>query len=110
MSDRQRYFRYHIDKRAQTIIDMLVRNNKERTKGRRRNNENSDNETISLDQMLSTPQLAVLFGVSEAWLEILRQKKQGPKYTVLGPRCVRYKMSDVLAWLKVRARSTREAA
>ena len=26
------------------------------------------------------------------------------------PRCIRYKMNDVVAWLKVRVRSTREAA
>lgn len=66
--------RFHIDKRAETIIDMLLRNYKGLvdTKGR-------DNNTIFLDQLLSTKQLAVLFGVSEIWLETLRQKKQGPE-------------------------------
>jgi predicted DNA-binding transcriptional regulator AlpA len=95
-------------KRAQTIIDMLVLNYKDLLKDS--NNKDRDHKTISLDQLLSTAQLAVLFGVSEVWLEILRQKKQGPKWIVLGPRCVRYQVSDILAWLKIRARSTREAA
>ena len=89
MSDRKRY---HIDRRAQMIIDLLIR------------------ENISPDQLLSTTQLAVLFGVSVNWLEALRLEKQGPKYIVLSPRCLRYKMSDVLVWLKARARTTREAA
>jgi predicted DNA-binding transcriptional regulator AlpA len=88
VSDRQKY---HLDKRAQTIIEMLVRKEKDR-------------KPISKDQMRNTRQVAVLFGVSEVWLEILRQKKQGPKYVVLGPRCVRYKVGDLLAWLEVRAR------
>jgi predicted DNA-binding transcriptional regulator AlpA len=103
VSDRKRY---HLDKRAQDIIDRLVREFKDLLKDRK----DRDSKTISLDQMLSTPQLAVLLGVSEVWLETLRQKKQGPKWIVLGPRCVRYRMGDILAWLKARARSTREAA
>jgi predicted DNA-binding transcriptional regulator AlpA len=89
MSDRKKY---HIDKRAQDIIAGLVRDN------------------ISPDQLLSTAHVAVLFGVSVPWLEQLRLNKEGPKYIHLSSRCVRYKMSDILAWLKVRARSTREAA
>lgn len=102
MSDRQRF---HIDKRAETIIDMLLRNYKGLV-----DTKNRDNNTIFLDQLLSTKQLAVLFGVSEIWLETLRQKKQGPEWIALGPRCIRYKISDVLAWLKARARSSRKAA
>ena len=101
MSDRKSY---HIDKRAQDIIDRLVREYKDLLKERK----DRDNK-ISLDQMLNTRQVAVLLGVSVMWLETLRHKKQGPKYVVLGPRCVRYKISDILAWLKARARSTREA-
>lgn len=93
MSDRTKF---HIDKRAQTIIEMLVREYKDLLKDR----DSKD----GMDQLLTTPQLAVLFGVSEIWLETLRKKKQGPKFIVLGPRCVRYKISDVLAWLKARAR------
>jgi predicted DNA-binding transcriptional regulator AlpA len=109
VSDRQKF---HIDTRAQKIIDMVIRKQQELFKDRdnqkrRRKPEDSDNDTIPWDQMLSTPQLAVLFGVSEIWLETLRQRKQGPKYVVLGPRCVRYKMNDVLSWLKSRARCAR---
>lgn len=89
MSDRQKF---HIDKRASTIIEMLVR-------------KETDRKPISKDQMLNTRQVAVLFGVSVVWLELLRQKKQGPKYIVLGPRCVRYKVGDLLVWLQSRARS-----
>lgn len=101
MSDRKRF---HIDKRAETIIDMLLRNYKNLdTKTR-------DSNTIYLDQLLSTKQLAVLFGVSEIWLETLRSKKQGPEWIALGPRCIRYKLGSVLAWLKARARESRKAA
>jgi predicted DNA-binding transcriptional regulator AlpA len=98
VSDRKKY---HLDKRAQDIIDRLVREYKDLLK--ERNTKDRDNK-ISSDQMLNTRQVAVLLGVSEVWLEILRSKKQGPKYIVLGPRCVRYKVGDLLAWLKVRAR------
>jgi predicted DNA-binding transcriptional regulator AlpA len=100
VSDRKRF---HIDKRAETIIDMLLRNYKII------DTKNRDN-AIYLDQLLSTKQLAVLFGVSEIWLEMLRSKKQGPEWIVLGPRCTRYKVGAVLAWLKARARKSREAA
>jgi predicted DNA-binding transcriptional regulator AlpA len=105
VSDRKKY---HIDKRAQTIIEMLVRKYKDLLKDRKI--KDRDDKTVSLDQLLNTRQLAVLFGVSEVWLEILRQKKQGPEWIALGPRCIRYKISDVLAWLKVRARCNKEAS
>jgi predicted DNA-binding transcriptional regulator AlpA len=82
VSDRKSY---HIDQRAQDIIDKLIHGK------------------ISSDQLLSTPQLATLFSVSEAWLEQLRLNKRGPKHITLGHRCLRYKMSDVLAWLESRA-------
>jgi predicted DNA-binding transcriptional regulator AlpA len=88
VSDRK----YHIDKRAETIFDGLTR------------------EKISPDQLLRTRQVAKLLAVSEAWLEQLRLNKQGPKYIKLSERSLRYKMGDILAWLQVRARSTREVA
>lgn len=99
MSDRKQY---HIDKRAQTIIDMLVRDHKSLLKDRKA--KDRDDNTISLDSLLSTHQLAVLFGVSEVWLETLRREKAGPKWIALSSRCVGYKMNDVLAWLQARAK------
>jgi len=100
MSDRQKF---HIDKRAETIIDMLLRNYKIL-------NVKSDKNAVYLDQLLSTKQVAVLFGVSDVWLELLRQKKQGPKWIALGPRCIRYKLSDILDWLQARVRASKKAA
>ena len=54
------------------------------------------------DDLLTTKQLAGWLGVSEQWLELGRAKGYGPKYVQLGPRCIRYKRSDVIAWLKRR--------
>jgi predicted DNA-binding transcriptional regulator AlpA len=102
VSDRQRF---HIDKRAESIIDMLRRNYKDLV-----DTKNRDKNAVYLDQLLSTKQLAVLFGVSHVWLELLRQRKQGPKWISLGPRCTRYKLSDILAWLETRVRANRKAA
>jgi predicted DNA-binding transcriptional regulator AlpA len=61
-------------------------------------------EEIPDDQLVSTPQLAVLMSVSVQTLELWRTLGEGPKYKKLSPRCVRYQMSDVRVWLKLRAR------
>jgi predicted DNA-binding transcriptional regulator AlpA len=52
------------------------------------------------DDLLSTPQLAKLLGVSEQWVEIGRIKNYGPPYIRLSPRKIRYRRSAVLDWLK----------
>jgi predicted DNA-binding transcriptional regulator AlpA len=83
--------RHHIDRRAgQIAVDL-------------------ENSSDAADRLFTTKQLAGLLAVSEAWVEILRHKGLGPPSIKLGPRCIRYRRSDVLAWLKARA-SSKEVA
>ena len=58
------------------------------------------------DDLLSTGATAQWLGVSEQWLELGRSKKCGPRFTRLSARMIRYKRSDVLAWLKTRTHSS----
>jgi predicted DNA-binding transcriptional regulator AlpA len=59
-------------------------------------------DTGADDQLLNTRELAKWLGVSTQFLEIGRHKGYGPRYTRLSPRNIRYKRSDVLAWLATR--------
>lgn len=54
------------------------------------------------DDLLTTIELASWLGVSTQWLENGRNQKYGPKFTRLSERVVRYRRSDVLAWLAER--------
>jgi predicted DNA-binding transcriptional regulator AlpA len=78
--------RHHLDRRVDQIAANL---------------ENGNN---SPDQLYSTKQLAKLFAVSEQLVEIWRHQGEGPRWIKLGPRCIRYKRTDVLSWLNERAR------
>jgi hypothetical protein len=51
------------------------------------------------DAMMTTAALAVLCGVSSRTPEAWRLKGIGPPYFEISSRCVRYKRSDVIAWL-----------
>jgi predicted DNA-binding transcriptional regulator AlpA len=63
------------------------------------------------DDLLSTAEAAAWLTVSAAWLEIARHAGYGPKFCRLGPRRIRYRRSDVLAWLEERLHhSTKEYA
>lgn len=53
------------------------------------------------DPMLDQPSTAEYLDVSERTLEDWRQKKRGPAYVRIG-RLIRYRQSDLDAWLKVR--------
>jgi predicted DNA-binding transcriptional regulator AlpA len=53
----------------------------------------------SPDDLLTTIQVAVWLGMRAQTLEIWRCQGKGPPFVRLGPRCVRYKRSIVLAWL-----------
>jgi predicted DNA-binding transcriptional regulator AlpA len=75
--------RHNLDRRALAIIEEA--------------NRGSD------DELLSTPQVAVLLGVSPEWLEIGRGKGWGPPYLRLSPRRLRYSRGAVRAWLQERA-------
>ena len=61
------------------------------------------------DDLLTTTQTAVWLGVSEPWLEIGRHKGYGPPFVMIAPRLIRYRRSNVLAWLRERTHQcTRE--
>lgn len=54
------------------------------------------------DLLFSTRELAQMLGVSEQWVEIGRCRGYGPRFVILGPRRIRYRRGDVLAWLDER--------
>ena len=84
--------RYHIDRRANRVAAAL------------------QNSNASPDKLYTTKQMAHWFETSEQWLELERYKGTGPPFVRLGPRCIRYRQSDVLAWLNERASSAKEVA
>ena len=59
----------------------------------------------SPDDLFSTRDLADWLGVSTQFLEIGRSKGFGPRHVVVSPRRIRYRRSDILAWLDERTRS-----
>jgi predicted DNA-binding transcriptional regulator AlpA len=82
---------FHIDKRASTIAALPI--------------------SLNDDELLSTSEMAQWFGVSHQWLEVRRHRNDGPPYERLGPRCIRYRVGKVKAWLDARShRGTREYA
>lgn len=52
--------------------------------------------------LLTVPELAKQLAIAERTLEQWRQAKRGPVYVRLG-RAIRYRQSDVDAWLSKRA-------
>lgn len=50
-------------------------------------------------ECLGTVDVAALLGISPRTLEAWRLRKVGPKYSRLGPRLVRYRRSDLDAWV-----------
>jgi predicted DNA-binding transcriptional regulator AlpA len=74
---------HHLDKRASDIAERIA--------------EGGDQ-----DELLSTKQTATLLGVSQQWLEIGRTRGYGVPFVRLSPRRVRYRRSDVIAWLNER--------
>jgi predicted DNA-binding transcriptional regulator AlpA len=75
--------RLHLDRRAGAIADAIPI-------------EATD------DELLSTPQVAMWFGVSQEWLEIGRTKNYGPPYLKLAPQVIRYRRGDLRQWLQAR--------
>jgi predicted DNA-binding transcriptional regulator AlpA len=51
------------------------------------------------DQLLTTAEVALLLRTPNATLRTWRYQGIGPRSFHLGPRGIRYKKSDVLAWL-----------
>ncbi len=63
------------------------------------------------DELIDSKELARWLGVSKQWVEIARHRGWGPKFVRLGPRRIRYRRIDVLAWLETRRhQSTAEYA
>lgn len=73
--------RHHLDRRADQIIQ-----------------QNTGNP----DDLLTTAAVAEWLYVSEQFLTIGRSRGYGPRWVRVSARCVRYKRSDVLAWLRSR--------
>jgi hypothetical protein len=83
--------RHNLDKRAPAIIEAA--------------NAGTD------DELLTTTQVAVWFGLSPEWLEIGRSKGWGPPFLRLSPRRIRYRRGTCKEWLHERAhRATAEYA
>jgi predicted DNA-binding transcriptional regulator AlpA len=60
------------------------------------------------EESLSTKEVAAWLGVSVQFLEIARGKGEGhgPKFKVLSPKVVRYRVGDVKAWLESRTHAS----
>jgi len=79
---------FHLDKRAGSLIEY----------------GSGDPQVL-----LTTKALAAWLGVSVQFLELARQRGNGPKFLRITERAIRYRRSDVLTWLAERERlSTRE--
>jgi hypothetical protein len=76
--------KFHLDKRAPQILKSL--------------------EGRADDELLSTPEVAALLGVSKQWLEVGRSLGLGLEYEVLGPRCIKYKIGKIRKFLRWRMR------
>ena len=77
--------RLHLDKNAAAIADA----------GR----------TDHPDDLLTSEEVAKWIGTSTQFVELGRMRNYGPRYTRLSARIIRYKRSDVLAWLESRTHS-----
>jgi predicted DNA-binding transcriptional regulator AlpA len=73
--------RHHIDRRAPAIIATNVG---------------------AADELLTTHAVSDWIGTSTQWLEIGRSRGYGPPFVRIGPRQIRYRRADVLAWLRER--------
>jgi excisionase family DNA binding protein len=62
------------------------------------------------DPLLTVEDLAALLGVAARTLDDWRQRGCGPRYISMSRRAVRYRKSDVDAWLGERCRASTTAA
>ena len=53
--------------------------------------------------LLTTAELAAWLGVTKAWVELGRVKNFGPPYLRLSAQMIRYRRSEVKAWLQERS-------
>jgi predicted DNA-binding transcriptional regulator AlpA len=68
---------------------------------------NPPEASVVLPRLMDQKELAAYLGKSTAWCERARWAGEGPKFIKLG-RHVRYRVSDVLAWLDGCPSSTKE--
>lgn len=55
--------------------------------------------SLGEDELLTTAEVSLLLRTPSATLRTWRYQEIGPRWFHLGPRGVRYKRSDVLAWI-----------
>lgn len=55
-------------------------------------------DPLSLHRQVTTIAAAEFLGIVPRTLEKLRQKGGGPRYVRFSAKCVRYRISDLLAW------------
>jgi len=51
-------------------------------------------------RLLTRDEVASLYGLSKRWLEVAPSKNQGPPIVRISPRMVRYRASDIEAWIE----------
>lgn len=59
-----------------------------------------EDEWVALPVLSAPEQLAEFLGVETATLTDWRYHKKGPRATKLGERLIRYRRTDVVAWLR----------
>ncbi|GGH41555.1 helix-turn-helix transcriptional regulator [Cribrihabitans marinus] len=60
-----------------------------------------ENETVeSANRLLSRGEVASIYGISKRWLEVASSKGQGPPVVKITSKMVRYRASDVDAWIE----------
>ena len=64
----------------------------------------NNSDKIAIEKVLSTKDAAKYLSLSGRTLEAFRRTGNGPSYIKVSNRCVRYRLSDLTAWLNNRAR------
>ena len=52
-----------------------------------------------MSQLLDTSEAATFLGLAPTTLEHWRGLRKGPPFLRVGPRCIRYRLEDLEAWL-----------
>jgi excisionase family DNA binding protein len=58
--------------------------------------------SVSSDRYLAVEEAAELLRLSKSHLNKLRCRKAGPRFVRVGPRCIRYAISDLHQWMQAR--------
>ncbi|MCP5426759.1 MAG: DNA-binding protein [Chromatiaceae bacterium] len=58
----------------------------------------SDNAAIDLYKQINTEAAADFLGVTPRKLEQMRQHGNGPEFVRISPKCVRYRMKELIAF------------